>query len=59
MSDRTTAQGAAELSFLPMQQGDLDDVLILMFIHGLRETFQILSQQDIGLIAFDHKQTKW
>lgn len=27
MSDRTTAKGAAELSFLPMQQADLDDVL--------------------------------
>jgi ribosomal-protein-alanine N-acetyltransferase len=27
MSDRITAEGAAELSFLPMQQADLDDVL--------------------------------
>jgi ribosomal-protein-alanine N-acetyltransferase len=27
MSDRTTVEGAAELSFLPMQQADLDDVL--------------------------------
>ena len=27
MSNRATVEGAAELSFLPMQQADLDDVL--------------------------------